>query len=280
MQFLFSIVLVVQLITLKYNATTKPVLADRNGETVGNWVGIGNHAVVASSDHAHSGIKSLKLTATDVGNVTNNHIYLPSANNATFVIGTQYAVTFWVWGSPVSQNLNIKTGGVTGNLGSVNVAAWTGYTFLFTATSVTTNLQLWITGDVDTVYLDDFTITEAVQVNGILVRGFDEPDDFDLFPAIQKHYLDGSVEDQNKVFRRLISFDAGTINTSADRKKLLYWTLDNDRQIDWKTEFQIPVSLPEGTFRFSFDWLNGFVGGRKFKIDLIQETITRTEFPV
>lgn len=63
------------------------------------------------------------------------------------------------------------------------------------------------------------------------VRGASDPDDFDIFPGIQHKYLSGSLEEQIKGFRRNITIDFGVQANFADRKAILDFLLDPNRQL-------------------------------------------------
>lgn len=266
-------------ITLKYNATAKPVLADRNGEAIVNWTAAGNHSIDVSTMNVHSGTKSFVITATGVGDHTSNYGKLPSASFATMVVGNQYAVTFWVFGTN-GTSWTVECDGTT-KVFTVTNTGWTGITLLFTAAHTTANLFIYCNNSsTNYLWFDDITVTQATKLNVYSVKGFDEPDKFEMFPAVQKIYVDGSAEDQNTTFRRLISFDAGVVSSSTDRRGILYWTLDNNRQLDYGSEFQISVALPKSGTEFYFDWLNGLKYGRRFQMTDLQETIVRTVFPV
>lgn len=266
-------------IRLRWNASAKPVLADRDGEVDTNWADNGNHSLSASATQARTGSKSFKITATDTGDLTTNYVSLASGNNATFVVGKNYVLTLYSYATG-SETFKIKTAGVESSTYTAT-NSWTAHHFYFTAVSATTALQVAITkGGGGELYFELEPIEEALEfTTPISVKGFDEPDAVEFFPSnVQNDYLDGSVEDQMTSFRRRITVDLGVIATAANRKSVLHWMIDPDRRIDYSTEVGIEVALADPS-AFQNEWRGGTELGRAFVLDLRERSV-RTTFPV
>ncbi|HEY4611502.1 MAG TPA: hypothetical protein VII11_00795 [Bacteroidota bacterium] len=114
------------------------------------------------------------------------------------------------------------------------------------------------------------------------VRAVSEPDEFELFPGIQHHYLDGVVEEQTKGFRRVITVDFGVIQNPAQRMYLLYFLLDSARAIDYddgagNEELDIAVALdnPSG---YANEWLDDVQFGKRYVLRLRERSV-RQQFP-
>jgi hypothetical protein len=261
-----------------YDTEALPSAANRGAETAGNWTDDSDtHTYSRSTDFARTGSYSHKVVAGGAGSVSQGYAYLPSANNVTFVVGTTYALTIWVH-SVAGVTITFKTGGVTSSAYTPTTSGFEPITFVFTALTATTDLQVWATS-ADTFYMDDLLVTKCLEfATPKSVKGFDEPDEVEFFPGdAQFDYLDGSVEDTLIAFRRVITVDLGVVQVSATRKALLAWMLDNDRMLNYGVEAYITVALgdPSG---YRNSWLNNMIYGRSFSFTL-RETSTRTSFP-
>jgi hypothetical protein len=67
-------------------------------------------------------------------------------------------------------------------------------------------------------YIDYSNVTKQQTFNILSAKGFDEPDQVQLFPPIQNKKLDGTIDEQIKGFRRVITMDLGVVASSVDRK--------------------------------------------------------------
>lgn len=264
-------------IYLKYGFTTKPTLADRNAESgVGNWTSNGNHTITQSNTKAYSGTYSFKIVASAGGDLTTNYAGLPSANNATFVVAKQYAVTMWVW-SVGGQNFNVATGGAAYQAFALTASQWNAVKYIFTAVTAATDLQL-ILSSADTVYVDNIVVSEVVQLTVLSERGMTDPDMFDFFPGLQYKLLDGTIKEYINGFRRKILVDVGVVSSADDRKRILYWMLDTTRTVDYLTEADIPLAL-EDISGYRNEWKYDTSLMRYF-VFALQEPSIRTSFPV
>ena len=82
-------------------------------------------------------------------------------------------------------------------------------------------------------YLDRETAsTVATTIDVISVKSWYDFDGVELFPPLQHLYLSGDMDEQIAGFRRLIELDFGVVATYANRKAILYFLIDPDRQID------------------------------------------------
>lgn len=255
-----------------------PVSTDLTAESAGHWADDSTtHTVSRSTTYAHSGTYSFKVIATDAGSASTGYAYLPSANNATFTVGTQYVIFGWIRGD-ANRSVYIKTGGVTSDAIDVTDSGWTLFVFAFTALTATTDLQIWAS-DTLTFYFDDLSVREGIHFSTPrMVRGFDEPDEVEFWPELQHSYLDGSLEDQLQSFRRRITVATGVVQDSTTRKSLLKWLLDTGRSWNYGTETGITVAL-ENPAGFANEWKQGLQYGRSYTF-VGRETTVRTSFPV
>lgn len=265
---------------LRYGELAKPVLADRDGEVDTNWVDGGTHVLTADATYAHTGTKSFKLAASGTGDFTTNYISLASANNATFVVGKQYVVSMWCYIPGEQREFKIKTGGVESSEFNVTTAVWQCKHFTFTCVTATTALQIAVTTlNGGTFWFELEPFAEYAELTVMAERGMSDPDAVEFFPqGMQNRYLDGTMEDQIQAFRRKIWLDVGVVETAADRKRILYWQIDNDRTVDYLTEVNVPMSLGD---------VDGYENEWKFDCSLMRyytfallEPSVRTTFPV
>jgi hypothetical protein len=253
-----------------------PALTDRNGETVGNWTGVGTHSISADATHPYSGTKSLKILATSGGGFGVSYVRLPSANNTVFTVGKKYAVTVWTY-TDSALEFRIQTGGVASGLLTTGSGVWLGIVFSFTAITAATNLDMCInTGG--SIWFEMEQAAECTELNVLSERGMSDPDMFDFFPAIQNTFLDGSMNDQIKGFRRKILFDCGVVADRNDRLGILYFMIYSNRVVDYLTEFQVPLALQDIS-GFQNNWLFDCSLARQY-IFALQEPLIRTTFPV
>jgi hypothetical protein len=265
-------------IELRYSPPTLPTAADRNFDAgIGNWLSAGNHTGTASATYCVSSPNSLKIVASGVGDFTTNNVYLPSASNTTFVVGQGYCISFYARGD-ANESWRINTGGYTFANFTPSASAFGLHTFYFVAVTATTDFQIAVITGADTIYIDNIVVQKAVSLTVLAEHGMSDPDSFDFFPALQKTFLDGTMKEYIKGFRRKILVDVGVVAASADRKRILYWMCDNDRTVDYLTEINVPLALQD---------VGGFENEWKFDCSLnryfvfaLQEPSIRTTFPV
>ena len=263
---------------LKYGFTAKPVLADRDGEVDTNWVDGGTHVVTADATHAHAGTKSFKVAASGTGDFTTNYGSLASGNNATFTVGNQYCVSIWLYAAS-ALTAQLKTGGVESSTLTCVTDTWTAFHFTFTCLTATTAFQIAVTtGGGGNIWFELEPFAEYVELTVLGERGMSDPDSVGFWPQIQNTYLDGSMDEGIKGFRRKIWLDVGVVAAAADRKRILYWMIDNDRTVDYLTEVNVPLALQD---------IGGYENEWKFDCSLLryftfslQEPSIRTTFPV
>jgi hypothetical protein len=266
---------------LRYGESAKPVLADRDGEVDTNWADGGTHVVTADATHAYTGTKSFKLAASGTGDFTTNYASLASGNNATFsiVAGNKYVVSIHTWGFGSTEVFQIKTGGVTSSEYLAPEGAWGTFHFVFTAVTATTALQIAIVEPGGgNIWFELEPIAKCIELSVLSARGMDEPDSFELFPAIQHRFLDGTMKDDIQAFRRKIRVECEPVELAADRKRVPEWMIDNDRAVDYLTEVNVPMSLAD-VGGFEFQWLHDISLLRAPTFDLLEPSV-RTTWPV
>ena len=271
---------------LKYNFPSLPAIADRNGEAVVNWTQNGNHSITVDNAYVHSGSNSFKITASAAGDLATNHVSLPSAYCPAWVVGKNYCITLWAFiGAAIPYLLSMEAGGASAGSQVIDdnpSDGMQGYSFLFTAASATAPIVLWL-NEATSVWIDDITVSEFVDLNALIAKGIDDPDMFELFPPIFNEYIDGSLDTQFTAFRKKMSFYCGVVSAQSDRIGVLYWFKDNARQIDYGDLFQVSVvpnwhNSDQTAGEFSNNWINDFIGGREFTLELL-ESVVRQTFP-
>jgi hypothetical protein len=231
-------------VRLKYIETAqltnlaKPVLADRDGEVNTNWVTGGTHSVTADATHVHAGTKSFKLTAGGTGDFDTNFASLASGNNATFVVGKKYCLHIWTY-SESAANVRLKTSGVTtGNI--VSGAAWSRFSFVFTAAAATTALQI-ISNTVD-AWFELEPIYEYEDFDIVVDKGLRRADKYIMWPQIVNQFADGSSNTQYKAWIRSAILRTVAL-TDAQLTAYLAWTLDNNRLLDYEIQSVLEYDL-------------------------------------
>ena len=262
---------------LKYLFPALPVLADRNGEAVVSWAGNGNHSITDDPTHIHSGTNAFKIHATAAGDSSTNHVYLPNVNSPTLVIGNQYCVTFWAYAS-ASITFSVGYGGVnTSGLIPAYSGAMIGVSIPITAASANGGIVIWLSGAAD-MWIDDITYSQYTDLPVLIEKGMSDPDMYEFFPPIQDPYIDGTMDTQFTSFRRKFMFFVGVVQARADRLGILYWQTDNNRQIDYLTEYQVAVTpnwhnSSQTTGEYSNTWEQDFSGARSFTFELLESKV-------
>jgi hypothetical protein len=245
-------------IRIRFNTFALPALTNRNGEATGNWTDSGgNHTVAASDEQAHTGTKSLKITATSVGDFTSNYAKLLSANMPTFIVGRKYRFTFWSYmtdeNSGVNETFKVKMGGVASDNFITRITpsanpqenTWVSREFVFTALSATTDFQIIITlaGVTTHLYIDDISVFEEYEDLNVLVeKGLTRAEKYSMWPEIVNKYIDGNSEPQYRAFIRSVNIRTVAL-TAAQLIAYLNWTLDNDRLVDYSIQSTTETDL-------------------------------------
>jgi hypothetical protein len=264
-------------IRLRYNRLTTPVLADRDGEAVTNWETAGTHVVTADATHVYAGTNSFKIAASGTGDFTTNYANLPSGHMPTFTVAKRYCLTLRVYGES-ALTFQVKTGGVTSSTFTCTAGSFIACHFEFTASSAATALQIIVLAGGGSIWFELEQIVEYVNLNVLSERGVSDPDTFEIFPALQYTALDGAMVEYIKGFRRLMVIDCGVVASSADRKSILYWMIDAQREVDYLTETNVRVALRD-IGGFENEWKYDCSLMRNFTFALVEPTV-RTTFPV
>jgi hypothetical protein len=217
-------------ITLKYSFSAKPILADRDGEAVVNWVNGGNHSVTADATHVHSGTKSFKLHSTGVGDTVTNFISLASGNNATFVVGKTYCIPFWVYSATLT-GLIVATGGVADSF-TIPAGVWTYIAYTFTATDTITALKLQHGSDTTDLWFELGVVCSATALPILIEKGLTVAEKYGMFPQIVNEYVDGSKDTQYKALIRKMTLTTDVL-VATQLSAYARWNLDNARLIDY-----------------------------------------------
>jgi hypothetical protein len=123
-----------------------------------------------------------------------------------------------------------------------------------------------------------------VDLKILSIKGQDDPDWFEFYPAIVNAALDGSKETQFKAFRRKVRVDCGVVDSRVNRIAILYWLLDNARTIDYGVagvgagaETTLPF-VPMAT-DYENEWIEDCSLMRRFVLEM-DESVVRTTFPM
>jgi hypothetical protein len=234
--------------------------------------------ITADATHIYSGTKSFKLVANATGNFTTNFAFLASANNATFTVSKKYCVIVWVY-AVTAIKFKIKTGGIESSEMTCVAGVWTAFPFVFTASSVTTAFQIAVTtSGGGTIWFELGEIREYSDIPVLSIKGMTAGDYVQFFPPIMNQILDGSKETQFMAFIRQIKLDCYPIhNGSAEELAILYWHLDNNRKVDYGTEYDVDW-CPQNPDGYELEWVDDFKEIKRWAEDF-SESIARTVFP-
>ena len=265
---------------LKYNAQTKPVLADRVGEAVYNWTGYGTHSITVDATHAYSGTKSFKMSSGTPGDFTSDYIGLPSGNNSTFSVSSKYVTAIHLYADS-AMIVQIKTGGVTSASLVCSAGAWITRFFVLTAATATTAFQMIIVGAGGDVWFELEPIYQGDAFNILIEKGLTRAEDYNFYPPINNKYIDGSSDTQYKSFIRNLNFRTADL-TGDQLKSYLYFgmNLNQDAVLDYDIDgiqevgLLMPVSPNQAA-----QWYNDFKL-TPYLEEKIAEGIARTVFPV
>ena len=133
-------------------------------------------------------------------------------------------------------------------------------------------------------YIDSSLTTQSRSIQVISVRGFDDPDLVQFVPPVQNNLVDGSIETQFKGFRRVLTFDCGVLSDDTDRRFILAWNAANTRSIVYVSpdlgseEIIVTLDYNHGAtaFEYNNNWINDFIGGKQFIIQIVENAIRRT----
>ena len=121
------------------------------------------------------------------------------------------------------------------------------------------------------------TVTGDTQAYDVLgVRGLDNPDEVQLWPALSKQLLDGSQSQTNLKARRVITVDFGVIQTKADRVWLMSFMLAPVKELIFAGDSEgvgetVEVVL-ESAEGFQNEWLEGLSMARSFTLRFVEKT--------
>jgi hypothetical protein len=265
---------------LKYGFLALPALADRDGEVNAHWSNGGNHVITASATYKHAGTNSFKIANSGGGDFSTNFASLASGYNAAFTVGRKYCIPIWLYSAADTNTVQIKTADATSSVFTVVVGTWTLFHFVFTAVTSVTTIQIANVTQAagHEIWFELEQVCECVDLPILIEKGMSDPDIVEFFPAIQYTHIDGTMKDVIKGFRRLPMFDSNVVLTSMDRRQILYWLIDTTKQIDYLTEYNVPMCLAD-IGGFENKWLFDCSLMRAFTINLKEPSI-RTTFPV
>jgi hypothetical protein len=115
------------------------------------------------------------------------------------------------------------------------------------------------------------TTTKAYSVLG--VRGLDDVDDLEFWPKIQHERLDGSMSENVKAFRRIITIDFGVILVKADRVWLVSFLIAPDKIVTCASPAEdVPVVLGN-VDGMANEWIEGLEFARAFTLSFKETAV-------
>ena len=130
---------------------------------LGDWANFGNHSAVRSTVDDRTGSASMKITSSGAGDTTANFMYLPPSALGTIVSGNKYTIELWARSATATSTItiNIGTQSATSGTLSTTFASFTKVVFNFTATSGSDTLKIYANKAIDSLYVDDVSLTQA-----------------------------------------------------------------------------------------------------------------------
>lgn len=113
----------------------------------------------------------------------------------------------------------------------------------------------------------------------LALRGVDDPDEFRM---VGQQYVDpaGEITEQMIGFKRIMTLDFGVVQSVEDRIFLQRFLTSETRRIAYDLgageEWYVELYEPE---RFSNEWLDGSIFGRRFVLKLIDKGVLQI-FPM
>lgn len=162
----------------QYFSKTSPAKGDLNGsevilnandrgfeDSVANWAGTGNHAIVRTTGDKRTGTASGRISSSGAGDTTSNYVTLPG--NAYTIIADGNKATLEVYArsgtATTTLSLNIADTTLTsGNL-STTPGSFTKVVFNYrlTAARAGAAFRWYLNKAVDSVFVDDVSLTQA-----------------------------------------------------------------------------------------------------------------------
>lgn len=130
-------------------------------------------------------------------------------------------------------------------------------------------------------YVDDSNVLQSALVDVLGVRGYNDPDEIELFPAIADEAIDGTIETKFTGFRRVITVLAITENDSTTDKFVQSFMVANTRTLLYDGDSVVGTDtnvVPDADNQFENVWLDGFKPGKLWTIK-ITENIVRQSWP-
>jgi hypothetical protein len=129
----------------------------------------------------------------------------------------------------------------------------------------------------ETVTLGYTTSTGSfeVEMNVLSVRGFDAPDEWELFPPLQRCLLNGSIDEKITGYRRVITIDFGVIADSTKQAQLFAFIRNSARTVTYHgTELSVAIS---GIETYANEWIDGTKIARRYVLKCKEKAVQTIE---
>lgn len=233
-------------ITLKYRNTVSEAVDWTTASSgtfevnIGDWTDEGAFVLSRDTGTYRSGVASGKLVTTGPGSGGN---YIQNVGFPTFELGKSYKISLYGKGGAGNENLEVFTASTTGAHATTTLSnsEWTLLELSFEATAAdvaASYIRIW-TDDGVTIYIDDITIVcydHETSLTVLVEKGLTRPEMYSMFPEITNEYIDGSKNTQfAQRFIRQCNIKTSYLS-DAQLKAFLYWTMDNDRLLDYSIQ--------------------------------------------
>ncbi len=113
--------------------------------------------------------------------------------------------------------------------------------------------------------------TAAATLPVLAVRGYDEPDEWELYPPVQRTLLDGTIDEKITGFRRIITIDFGVLGEPAQRAALFAFLRAPARSICYHGA-ETAVAI-DGLDTYANEWIDGIGVARRYRVRLKEKQI-------
>ena len=117
-----------------------------------------------------------------------------------------------------------------------------------------------------TEYTHDFEL--------LSLKGYDDIDQVEIV-GVQHRHLDGSISEQIRGYRRILSLDFGVLQDFEGRLFLVNFIRNSDREVRKASSGFVNAVLIDWE-RFVNEWKDNLAIGRRFYLELVQSEIQQT----
>jgi hypothetical protein len=148
--------------TFLFNVPVLPTIINQSNNI--NWIGYNSHSCDISYNDYKSGTSCLEIQSTREGDEYDDYCFLSNSYFRSLIRNKQYLINFWARTGLSDTSITVKIGNKSKTFNTVShtVEVFTECNFYFTVdiTELNQGIKLYLNQS-DTVYIDDFTISEA-----------------------------------------------------------------------------------------------------------------------